>query len=100
MRSENVTVKDFFSSKDKDGVSQVASELIIICFLQREVDENLNYEEINKCYGYYKYKKLIPEDIFENTPEKIFTINPEELDGGYNGQKVYVNPKLRNQLSF
>ncbi len=100
MRSENVTVKDFFSSKDKDGVSQVASELIIICFLQREVDENLNYEEINKCYGYYKYKKLISEDIFENTPEEIFTINPEDLDGGYNGEKVYVNSKLRNQLSF
>jgi predicted ATP-dependent endonuclease of OLD family len=100
MRSENVTVKDFFSSKDPEGVSQVASELIIICFLQREVGENLNYEEINKCYGYYKYKNLIPPDLFENTPEKIYDINPEELASGYDGLKVYVNPKLRNQLGF
>src|SRR5690554_2998757 len=44
-KSENITANDFFNG-------QTENDIYIFCELQRDFEEELNYEEINKCYGF------------------------------------------------
>lgn len=100
-KSENVTPLDFYTHKvhEHSGkvIEQTEPELWIIAELTREENEDLNFLEINKCYGYYKYQNPITDDQFRNNLQEIFEINPDTLNYG---EKVYVNAKLRNQVSF
>lgn len=56
---ENITDLDFFTVKEKKSKDQIqlktADEIQIICFLQRLAGEELDFNEINKCPGFYKY---------------------------------------------
>ncbi len=100
-KSENISELDFFSEKIiKEGkeILTTSNEISVLCILKREEDEELNYEEINKCYGFYKY--LVPitnSDVISNL-NTLFKIDPEALDNRVG--KFYVNPKLKNQQTF
>jgi putative ATP-dependent endonuclease of the OLD family len=99
-KSENITELDFYSKKtikeDKEIV-QCENEISILCKLERSVDEPLNYEEIYKCYGFYRYIKPITNGDLENNLSTLFKINVDDLD---RSEKTYVNPKLKNQQPF
>lgn len=97
-KSENITQFDFYTWKEKDETEIKSSkELIIFCELKRDVNEKLNYDEIYKCYGIYKYNSLIPNDTVYKNLQAVFKINPDTL--GRN-EKTYLNPKLKNQQPF
>ncbi len=92
---ENVSTGDFY-------YNNLGEDIVIYCELQRGDEEQLNYEEMYKCIGFYKQNaRLHLDDInldtFLTQLKAIFTINPDNL--GRN-EKTYVNPKLRNQSTF
>jgi predicted ATP-dependent endonuclease of OLD family len=111
-KSDNVTENDFYKGNTKN-------DIVILAVLSRDPNEPLNYEMINKCYGYHIYgecdwvyddteRKKVPTNINpkrmkleeqnENTLlshcKEIFEINFDEV------KTVYINPKLKNQMSF
>lgn len=109
-KSENITDNDFF-------MSNTSEPIYIFCELTRDTDEDLNYDEIYKCYGMKVYaeitgweqlptgkKKPIKQAIrislsrdnlnnFFKQFESLFEIAD---DNNYQ----YVDPKLRNQKTF
>lgn len=98
---ENITPLDFYKYKiKKEKVDEVetATEILIFVELTKEKNEQLNYEEIYKCFGFYKYLTPITDAHLKNNTTTIFEINVDELD--YRKEKSYVNPKLKNQLPF
>ncbi len=108
-KSDNVTVNDFYSWKDIiDGnvVTNSVDEFHIWCELRRDVGESLNYEELYKCFGFYLYGEYnqeanqrvpcrVPHADLPNKHNIIFAINADD-----NQNKIYINPKLRNQRTF
>jgi len=103
-RSQNITEDDFYSrKKEENGEVKIypAEEIIICCELLRDEGEQLNYDELYKCYGFYilaqeKYgpARRMPEKDFPSNASVIFEIDEDKV------YKTYVNPKLRNQMTF
>ena len=111
-RSENITEADFYSCRapDEDGnISEKTEDTIFVwCELQRNTNEDLDWSEIDICFGFNfygtrprRYGVGIPTRIelgkLGQEFPKIFEINDEELE--YDA-KVWVDSKLRNQNTF
>lgn len=112
-KSENITANDFFNG-------QTENDIYIFCELKRDFEEELNYEEINKCYGFKifaekgNYVKIeggkgfyngIPIRVpistksiesCRNDLQAVMDISEEDADG----KTIYINPKLQNQATF
>lgn len=111
-KSDNITENDFFNGN-------VDNDIYIFCELVRDADEILNYQEINKCFGFKvyairgKYEKVDGKGFYPGNPirQKIDTstvkdcintlqaamdISEEDADTN----TIYINPKLRNQVTF
>lgn len=111
-KSANITENDFHKG-------DVSRDIIILICLSRAAGEALNYEEINKCWGYHilgscqwiysqDEGKKVPNNIVpvrvplskdDNDQllldvKSIFEINFDDAD------TVYINPKLKNQQPF
>ena len=110
-KSDNVSENDFHAWKEMiNGEIHIRSvdEMFIWCELQREAEEELNYNEIYKCYGYNVFSEII--DWVNNKPIKQAKRIPNrELPNGYDqifqvdedhADREYVNPKLRHQQPF
>lgn len=101
-RSENITANDFhtFREAGEDGPTTISDHIFIWCEITRGDEEVLNYEELYKCYGFYRcnQQRYGPAMRFDTLPEvhdDAFLIDQDEHDG-----KTYVNPKLRNQQTL
>lgn len=111
-KSDNITENDFFN---KD----TSKPIHIFCELIRDLDEILNYDEIDKCTGFKvyatrgKYEKIDGKGFYTGIPIRqtvdfstvqnfissinlIFDLTEEETDG----KSIYINSKLKNQVSF
>lgn len=112
-KSENITANDFFNG-------QTENDIYIFCELQRDFEEELNYEEINKCYGFKifaekgNYVRIeggkgfyngIPIRVPISTKsiescridlQAVMDISEEDADG----KTIYINPKLQKQATF
>lgn len=100
-KSENITPLDFYTYKiKKSGREEIKIEREIFIFIEltKESKEKLNYDEIYKCYGFYKYLTPISDNDLRTKTGSIFSINPDDLN--YRTQKGYVNAKLKNQQPF
>ena len=113
-KSENVTISDFFTKKSEiDGQVSVANDLYISCFLTRGDEEDLDFEAIDKCSGYYKMMK--EENRYEDKRIQLNDFSSEEelssifsynidiqspTDTGFVPNKFWVDSKLRNQRRF
>jgi predicted ATPase len=116
-KSENITDNDFYTWKEKvdeEEIIKSADEIFIWCELEREDDEQLDYDAIYKCYGYYVHAKIIewernssgksvpikepvriPSQSLPNNHDAIFAITEDDSPG-----KMWIDPKLRNQRTF
>jgi predicted ATP-dependent endonuclease of OLD family len=112
-KSENITENDFYKGDTSDPI-------YIFCELIRDNEEELNYQEINKCFGYYFHayieswenkkpiKKPQRHDISENNfwddIDAVFNIDHEDESVNEDNKRIidkeYVNPKLINQQPF
>lgn len=101
IKSDNICSKDFYIHKktDKKGleVEESKNNILIACVLDREDSEKLDYNQIDKCYGFYKHKQPFTDTDFEGKLESLFNVNPDDLD---RNDKYYLNPKLKNQQPF
>ncbi|MEZ4782375.1 MAG: AAA family ATPase [Flavobacteriaceae bacterium] len=112
-KSENITANDFFKG-------DTSKPIYIFCELKRDVDEELNYQEINKCYGFRifadkgNYVKMAGGKGFyngipirvpisnssvescRNDLQAAMNISEEDADG----KTIYINSKLQNQATF
>jgi putative ATP-dependent endonuclease of the OLD family len=108
--SENITEADFCSyrlvNSDGQQIEHTEKTIFIWCELEREVDEELDWNEINKCFGYSFYGKRrqynaegepirIPIRELSEDFSTIFEINEDETP-----LKVWVDSKLKNQNTF
>lgn len=109
-KSENITEADFHSARSigSDGKEsvQTAETIFIWCELRRGADEELDWDEIDKCFGYSFHGKRggwnVPGEPYRlqikslsTDFEAIFSINEEEVQ-----DKVWVDSKLKNQNTF
>lgn len=108
-KSENITEADFHfwrtTKPDGKAVEQVANIIFIWCELWRDPREDLDWNEINKCFGYSFYGKReyrapgtpykLPINDLTKEYENIFSVNEEETQ-----DKVWVDSKLTNQNTF
>lgn len=108
-RSENITDADYHSYRSTENgqsTDHVANEIAIWCQLERDANEELDWQEINKCFGFNFHgtkvrnatgvpKRLQLTNLsaeFQN----IFALNEDEVDW----DKVWVDSKLKNQNTF
>jgi energy-coupling factor transporter ATP-binding protein EcfA2 len=111
-KSENIEETDFhcWRSIDKDGnvIEQAENSIFIWCELQRHPNEELDWAEIEKCFGYsfygarpYRNAVGIPTrlELTSLSDEflKIFDLNEDDLEFG---EKIWVDSKLKNQNTF
>mgnify|MGYP001000836407 CR=1 FL=1 len=109
-KSENITEADFFTAQttNDDGgiVSTSVDEIFIWCELTREPDEELDWTEINKCFGFSfagtrpggwgsvgEPSRIDLSDL-KNDYGRIFELDEDNAD------KVWVDAKLKNQNTF
>lgn len=100
-KSENITDLDFYTEKILISGSErivATKEVMILCILQRDKDEELNYLEIDKCYGYHRCVKTFTNDDLENNLSALFKIDFDLLQN--NVEKIYVDRKLKYKVSF
>jgi predicted ATP-dependent endonuclease of OLD family len=93
VKNENITEKDFFTYKIKDETKEeivVTNDIFIYCELRRDEGEDIPYDMMLECSGFYKYSRSIDKDAIKNCFENEFLINPDELR--YE-EKQYINPK-------
>ena len=111
-RSEKVIDNDFYSWKEVDNdqtVVRSADSLFIWCELTRELDEQLNFDEIDKCASYPVYSRAtqprsyavkepvrISKELLPQHPEDIFDITDEDGDI----VTEWVGPKVRSLKTF
>ena len=99
---DNITENDFYKG-------DISKDILIFGVLFRESGEELNYNEINKCFGYRYHSKGYrdPEPIrhkidasndaaFWHDLESIMNIDQDDDTINI----TYVNPKLKNQSAF
>lgn len=103
-RSENITLNDFHTFREKDAegkpVDKIVRDLFIWCEITREDSEALNYDELYKCYGFYrcdrgKWGPPMRFDTLPDTYDDAFLMYQDEHEG-----KTYINPKVKNQATF
>lgn len=111
-KSDNIDENDFYSWKensDRDKITKSANEIFIWTELRRDVGENLDYDEMYKCYGFYVHSQItrwenrrpvkeavrISKDVLPEGYDNIFQIEEDNST-----DKEYINPKLRNQRTF
>ncbi len=92
-KSENITENDFFNG-------DTSKNILIFARLQRDDEESLNYEELYKCFGFYRLntRKILDEvstDTFSRNLASLFSIEQDPCK-----DKTYINPKLKNQNTF
>jgi len=83
-KSENITENDFFGR-------DTSKMMLIYCELRRDINEELNYDSMYKCYGFYRYNsQSFPDFDFSNnyTVNNIFF----EIDQD-KSLKKWINPK-------
>ena len=111
-KSNNITDDDFYTYNSSSGDIHTADEIFIWCELERDYGEELNYEEMSKCYGYSVYSEIIEwitTSYGKNVPikEPIRILNDTlpatyseifQCDEDTNSWKEYVNPKKRDEL--
>lgn len=104
-KSENICETDFYNG-------DMSKAILIFCELSREEGEELNYEELNKCFGFkidsiiskWESGKPIKESVrhdlsysdfdgFIKGLQQIFKLSE-------NNDSDYINSKLKNQKSF
>ncbi|HHY76910.1 MAG TPA: AAA family ATPase [Clostridiales bacterium] len=93
VKNENITERDFFTYKIRDGVKEeivITNDIFIYCELRRDEGEDIPYDMMLECSGFYKYSRSIDKDAIKNCFENEFLINPDELR--YE-EKQYINPK-------
>ncbi|MCF6096044.1 ATP-dependent endonuclease [Thermovorax subterraneus] len=93
VKNENITEKDFFTYKIKDETKEeivVTNDIFIYCELRRDEGEDIPYDMMLKCSGFYKYSRSIYKDAIKNCFENEFLIDPDELR--YE-EKQYISPK-------
>lgn len=111
-KSENITENDFHNG-------DTANEIYIYLELKRDENEQLNFTEINKCFGYRihatrgQYQKVDGVGFYAGEPirhrlrnevasecivdmQALMDISEEDAEGS----TIYINPKLRNQATF
>ena len=95
-KSDNVAKNDFYNNG-----TNFSDEIFILIELTREKNPNgelmsLNFEEINKCFGYYKHiNKYAEDDIFDlENCSNLFYLDVESCD------KKWIDSKLKNQTTF
>ena len=109
-KSENITEADFHSSRtigtDGKETVQVSPAICIWGELKRDTNEELDWDEIDKCFGYSFHGKrggwntpgephrLSIKDLGKEF-ESVFSINEDEIQ-----DKVWVDSKLKNQNTF
>ncbi len=107
-KSENIAFSDFYSNKTSDGTVTTAKQIDIWCELSKHEDEELNFEEINRCNGFFVHgeitewrdRKPVKEVVrisngeIQETLDSIFEA-PSEGDG-----RIYLNSKIKNQRVF
>jgi len=118
---ENISDADFFSWKEREGVDEVikhSDNIEILCFLSRDADEDLNFDSIDSCMGFYKL--LDRKEAWNNVQDDIekrfdlgmynssqvsclFEYDKDESDPespGYVKGKRWIDAKLKNQRNF
>jgi predicted ATP-dependent endonuclease of OLD family len=109
-KSDNITEADFRSFRTlEDGkiVEHIGTDISIWCQLEREAGEKLDWDEINKCFGFGFFGTRernavgIPTRLeLNDLPahfSRVFALNEDDLE--YN-EKVWVDSKLKNQNTF
>ncbi len=108
-KSENITEADFHSVRiigaDGKETLQSAETIFIWCELRRDSKEELNWGEIDRCFGYSFHGKKawgaqgkpyrLPIEDLTKEFESIFSVNEDEVQ-----DKVWVDSKLKNQNNF
>jgi predicted ATP-dependent endonuclease of OLD family len=92
-KSENITDSDFFTVNGNKS-----SEIIIWCELTRLPHEDLDYEELYKCFGYYIWKEngAIKRIKTCDVPARLSELFTYALQD--NKEKTYINPKQKNNM--
>ncbi len=104
-KSENVGYSDFYSFRDNEGIVHTAKQIDIWCELSKHENEELNFEEISKCNGFFVHGEIaewkdrkpikeivrIPDGDITATLDFAFDA-PSEGDG-----RIYLNSKIKNQ---
>lgn len=92
-KSENITDSDFFTVNGNKS-----SEIIIWCELTRLPHEDLDYEELYKCFGYYIWKEngAIKRIKTCDVPARLSELFTYALQD--NKEKNYINPKQKNNM--
>lgn len=75
-KSDNITESDFRVSKDEEGNTTISDEIRIWCELERQPNEDLNWEEIAKCFGFRCYSS---------------PLSRHDMDGIFSGLREYAN---------
>ena len=109
-KSENITEADFHCSRttstEGKPIEEAANSIFIWCELRRDENEDLDWNEIDKCFGYSFHGKRggwnapgepyrLPINNLSHDYESIFSINEDEIQ-----DKVWVDSKLKNQNTF
>ena len=108
-KSENITEADFYSSREADEegntIEKTQDTIFIWCELQRRAGEDLNWAEIDNCFGYSFYGQRqyrapgIPRRLrigdLKTDYSQIFAIDEDQT-----ADKVWVDSKLTNQNTF
>jgi predicted ATPase len=111
-KAENITETDFYTEERKNELGEItttsANEIFIWCELRREAAEELDWTEIDRCFGlsFHGSKPSkgavgVPNRIhLDNLNEdfgQIFEIAEDSLEFF---DKVWVDAKLKNQNTF
>jgi len=68
VKNENITEKDFFTYKIKDETKEeivVTNDIFIYCELRRDEGEDIPYDMMLECSGFYKYSRSIDKDAIK-----------------------------------
>ncbi len=95
-KSDNIGEADFYQPKDGNKTN----EIIIWCQLEKSPNEQLDFSEINKCFGFNVYARKSPTVHFHrmkhedpcDVAAEIFAINEDEI--GYD--KIWFDGKAKN----
>ena len=108
-RLENITEADFYSFRSSDGDGNVSEKIedtiVIWCELERSASEDLDWAEIEKCFGYNFYGQRQYKAAGIATRVRIAELKTDypqifAIDEDQTTEKVWVDSKLTNQNTF